>query len=181
MTGEKRQGDGTVEIERKYLIRLPDTKQMRRDGWVLWRIRQTYLNAPPEVSRRVRAVRTAGQTLYTETIKRRINALSCYEEERAISRSAYYRLLREARADSVTLVKERYRFPYAGHMLEVDCYPFWRGTAVLEIELPDERETAQIPDFLTVLQDVTGDPFYKNAALARYLAAHPDAAVPPEG
>ena len=64
-----------LEIERKYLIRLPDEGLLdsladRRD----W-IEQTYLTAEKGTTERVRARRSpGGRTQYTHTAKRRISA-----------------------------------------------------------------------------------------------------------
>ncbi len=43
-----------------------------------------------------------------------------------------------AAREGVTLRKTRWCMLYAGRVLEIDVYPFWEHTAVLEIELPDD-------------------------------------------
>ena len=57
--------------------------------------------------------------------------------------------------------------PYRGKLLEVDLYPFWQDRAILEVELASEDETFALPDYLTVITEVTGDRRYKNVQLAR--------------
>lgn len=163
------------ETERKYLIRMP-AHDLLAQGEV-WEIRQTYLRAQTG-SRRVRAVTTAGATRYFETSKQRISILTAHEEEREIDEATYRAYLTEALPDSAEVVKTRYRIPYAGHMLEIDVYPFWSEVAVLEIELTDERDTTPVPPTLSVLREVTAEPLYKNTNIARFLYAHPHEPLP---
>ena len=86
-----------LEIERKYLIRLPDeglldSLAVRRD----W-IEQTYLTAGEGVTERVRARRSpGGETQYTHTVKKRRSALTREEREDAIGEADYASLLRRA-------------------------------------------------------------------------------------
>lgn len=164
-----------IETERKYLIRLPEEAFLARGE--KWEITQTYLTAA-HGNRRVREVKTDEGTKYIYTEKHRLSVLSCREEEREITRDAYLALLAEARADSAPIQKTRYRIPYGGHMLEIDRFPFWSDTALLEVELDGENDPFSLPETVTVLREVTGDPLYKNTNIARYLKAHPDEALP---
>lgn len=56
-----------------------------------------------------------------------------------------------------------------GRVLEIDVYPFWEHTAVLEIELPDEGAPVSIPPQIRVLREVTADRRLKNAVLAQRI------------
>lgn len=164
-----------METERKYLIRMPARELLARGE--VWEIRQTYLRAQTG-SRRVRAVTTAGATRYFETRKQRISPLTAHEVEREIDEPTYRALLAEALPDSAEVVKTRYRIPCAGHILEIDVYPFWSEVAVLEIELNDEQDTMPVPPPLSVLREVTAEPLYKNTSIARFLYAHPGEPLP---
>ena len=57
-------------------------------------------------------------------------------------------------------------------------YPFWRDTAVLEVELAEEGERAELPPELTILREVTEEPLYKNTNIARFLKEHPGEPLP---
>ena len=46
-------------------------------------------------------------------------------------------------------------------------YPFWKDRAILEIELADEDEKIDFPEFIKVIKEVTDDERYKNASLAQ--------------
>lgn len=166
---------GGRETERKYLIRMPGASLLT--GGEVWEIRQTYLVAG-RGNRRVRAVVCRGETRYFYTEKERVSVLTSIEREREIDGDAYRAYLSEARPDSAEVVKTRYRIPYAGHTLEIDVYPFWRDTAVLEVELAEEGEQVTLPPWVTVLREVTAEPLYKNTNIARFLKNHPGEPLP---
>ena len=158
-----------IECERKFLIRMPDVAELCRLGAEKSEITQTYLDAPEGVTRRVRCRTFAKKTVYTQTTKRRLTAESAEEDEREITKKEYEALAKEKKAGTVPITKTRYTLPYEGHLLEFDVYPFWEKQAVLEIELEDEDTPYAIPDFVTVLREVTADYAYKNARLAQQV------------
>ncbi len=168
-----------LEIERKYLIRLPeegllDAIASRRD----W-IEQTYLLGEAGTTERVRSRRApGGAPVYTHTVKRRLSALSREEREAEIGEAEYLALLRRADPALECIRKTRWCVPWEGHTLEIDRFPFWTDRAILEIELRSEDEAAGLPDWLEVLREVTEDPRYTNRALA---AAVPYEALPGSG
>lgn len=157
-----------IEIERKYLIRMPDEAQLATlPGCEIWEIDQTYLTDGGDGStRRVRRVCCRGDERFFRTWKWHINEMSNREEEEQISRERYVALLREADTNLKTIHKRRYRIPYAGQMLEVDIYAFWQDRATLEVELSDEKQTVCFPEYLQLVRELTGERAYKN----RYLA-----------
>ena len=160
-----------LEIERKYLIRYPDAALLaRQPGTEVWQIVQTYLtDGPGFQTRRVRKIVSDGRTRYFRTFKSHVSALASLEDEAEISANEYERYINEADCMRQPILKTRYRIPHAGHILEVDIYPFWKDRAVLEIELDAEDEDADIPDYLNIIRDVTGEREYKNSQLARYI------------
>ena len=157
------------EIERKYLIRMPDVEALRAlPGCQEWDITQIYLtDGEGGQTRRVRRVIEAGQTRYYRTFKRRLTDLSSAEDEGEITREVFDRLCLERDRGRVPILKTRFRVPYRGHVLEYDVYPFWSDRAILEIELESEDETADIPPEVKVIRDVTGEKAYKNRQLAK--------------
>lgn len=155
------------EIERKYLIVRPEDTVLARHSVQRWEILQIYLRAEAGVTARIRQVIEGEETRYYYTEKRRINDVAAEELEREITDVEYLRLFRRVDTALKPIRKCRWRIPHAGHVLEVDIYPFWEKTAVLEIEFADESESAEIPAWITVLKDVTADHRYKNVSLAR--------------
>ena len=158
------------EIEMKYLIAMPDEAMLANmDGCKVWEIEQIYLTAEPGTTRRVRRVLEDGEERYYKTFKRRISVLTAQEDEGLISREEYEGYCAERNPQLNAILKRRYRIPYAGQILEFDVYPFWTDRAVLEIELDSEEQQTLIPEWVTVLRDVTADFRYKNVALANEI------------
>ena len=109
------------------------------------------------------------QECYKFTEKIRLSTLSAIENEKEISKGEYDILLSEADADKVPIEKTRYSFSYDKHIVEIDIYPFWHDRAILEIELASESEEYSIPSFISVIKNVSDDPRYKNARLAKSI------------
>ena len=164
-----------LEIERKYLIRLPDVAALAAmPGCVIWDVEQTYLNRGADgSSRRVRRIEVGGAVKYLFTSKRRVDAMSCEETEGEISPEEFAALEKQADPERRPVAKRRYRIPYEGQLLEVDVYRFWSDRATLEIELKDEGQPVKLPDWLHVIREVTGEDAYKNLNLALHVPMEP--------
>ncbi len=168
-----------VETERKYLIRFPDLAYLETlDGCRVMAMVQTYLERlqeEPEVERRVRSITFMpnGGTVYIYTEKRPRGYLSRFEDEREVTREEYERLRKEDGYSE--LVKTRYAFPFAGHVMEIDVYPpeiggdAMDGYAILEVEMDTPDEKVEFPEFLEILREVTDEKKYHNKTLAKKL------------
>lgn len=159
--------DIPYEIERKFLIRMPD---------LLWlasvaersHIRQTYLlNERKGTSERVRSRAAQGRTVYTHTQKTHVSDMRRIEVEREIGQSEYERLLLKADPERKPIEKDRYCLRSGDYLYEIDIYPFWNEQAILEIELTDESQSFPWPEGIVCLREVTDDRRYTNSALAR--------------
>ena len=157
-----------IETERKYLIRMPDERMLSAiDGCEIWEIEQIYLqDGPNGETRRIRSVLTGGVKKCFRTEKKRVSALSSIENEGEISEEIYAELKKEANHALNAIYKRRYRIPYGGQLLEVDVYAFWNDRATLEIELPGEDADVNIPEWIDIIRDVSGEAEYKNRCLA---------------
>lgn len=154
-----------VEIERKFLIKRPTFEQLKDHECVKSQIVQTYLKRnDPEVERRVRQRGIDGEYSYYYTEKKVKTKCSRDEVERKITKDEYLTFLTEGVA---TLRKDRYCFFYENLYFELDIYPDWEDEAILEIELTEECQEIKIPDWITVIKEVTGDAKYTNANLAK--------------
>lgn len=160
-----------LEIERKYLIRMPDAAQLEAmPGCEIWDIVQTYLYDGEDAStRRVRSITTKDGVQYIHTVKHRLSELSHREWEQEVSREDYERLLQDANPALNAIDKRRYRIPYAGQLLEIDIYSFWQDRATLEIELESEAQQVALPDWLEIVRELTGEAAYKNRFLAERI------------
>lgn len=159
-----------LEIEKKYMIAMPDTAFLRTlPGCEQWEIEQIYLIAPKGETRRIRRVHQNGETRWYKTFKRRVSNMSCEEDEGMIAQEEYECYRREADPQCRPIEKVRYRVPYQGQTLEFDVYPFWNDRAVLEIELESETQQPHIPEWVQVLADLTGNFRYSNYSLAKEI------------
>ena len=128
----------SLEIERKFLIEMPDRTLLDRCP-VRWEMWQTYLLSRPGVSARVR--RRVGETeQFFHTEKQRLTDRTCVEREREIDAREYEALLAQRDPARVTIHKVRYCVPEGGLVFEIDVYPFWRRLAVMEVELQREEQ-----------------------------------------
>lgn len=163
-----------LEIERKFLIRMPSVPTLLAAGARVWEIKQTYLTAPRGLSRRVREIREAGVARYIYTEKIRLSPTTAEERECELTEAAYTARLAERDPDRRTVEKTRYLLPCGdGHTAEVDIYSFWDDRATVEVELSREDEAFTLPACLSVVREITADKRYKNAALARKLPDDP--------
>ncbi len=157
-----------IEIERKFRLRAgPAADVLAAHGAVARRIEQTYLVAP-EGNRRVRRiVLPDGEVRFRLTEKRQIAAFSFHEDERAIVAREYERLLAEADPGRRMIRKVRHVVPHGDQQLEIDVFEEPAGLCVLEVELASEAEAVILPDWIGEWREVTGEPAYFNASLAR--------------
>ena len=160
---------GNRETEVKLLIKFPaDFLDNHRDIEKS-EIVQTYLESPVGVTARIRKRVYSDKTLYYKTEKIRLTKLTAIENEGEISEEEYQKCLESEDKNRRPIIKTRYCYPYDGHIIEIDVYPFWQDRAIMEIELSDESEEYSIPDEITVIKDVSADKRYKNASLAKEI------------
>lgn len=159
------------EIERKFLIEYPDVAKLEEmPNCKRIEIMQTYLNAPEGDEVRVRQRGADGHFVYIKTTKRNISDVKRLEIEKRISQDEYLRLLMDADITKHPIRKTRYCLTWNNQYFEIDVYPFSKEHAIVEIELTNENDEIVFPDFLRVICEVTNDPAYKNASLAKTLS-----------
>jgi CYTH domain-containing protein len=166
-----------LEIEHKLLLRrVPGADELRAAGARPTEIEQIYLSDPPDGgSRRVRRERDpdTGEVTRTYTRKLRLRAGVRDEQEDEIDEARFEELLQERDGVSAPIRKTRWRLASPQGTLEIDVFSDFQ-LCVVELEVKDEETLAtglELPAFLEVARDVTNDPEYTNAALARRLAA----------
>ena len=154
-----------LEIERKYLIWMPDEERLRSlDGCEVWQIRQEYLT---DGKGRIREIRTANGVHYILTEKKRISDVVREEAERELTKEEFDSLKRSVDPAFAPICKTRYRIPVGELLAEVDIFSFWKDRAIVEFELPSEDVHPRIPDWLTLIREVTDDRRYTNKNLAQ--------------
>lgn len=88
------------------------------------------------------------------------------EDERVIDGQEYLRLLKRKRADQIVIEKCRRKFVWDDWTWELDTFRSPAGIVLLELELPSLDITVTPPPWLTVIEEVTGDPKWTNTWLA---------------
>jgi len=156
------------ETERKYLIEYPDVAWLEsHPSCRRVEIIQTYLKSDDGSEIRVRQRGVDGHYIYYMTTKRPVSDTTRVEIERRLSKDEYLRCLMDADPACRPIRKTRYCLTYENQYFEIDLYPFWQDRAIVEIELRDENLPVHFPGQLKVLREVTSEPEYRNAALAR--------------
>lgn len=157
-----------VEIERKYIIKMPDLNLLSEmESYTVSEIEQIYLESPTGITHRIRRRTYTDRAEYTETKKVRIDKSSAYEDERAITEAEYSSLCKKRAKDSTPLKKVRHTFRYSGQIFEVDIYPDWTCTCIMETELPSRDTVVDMPPFIQIVCEVTGKREYSNASMSR--------------
>lgn len=159
-----------VEIERKFLIKYPTEKTINSiKECSSVEISQCYVS-DENGKFRVRKRGKNGEYIYIKTEKTKISEIRRIESERRITQSEYESAIKGKKV----LSKRRYMFLYNNKYFELDIFPFWQDKALLEIELKDENEQFDLPDFLNITKEVTYDPKYKNSHIAKLYATPAD-------
>ena len=157
-----------IEIERKYIIKMPSFDILeKQEGYSCSEIVQTYLKSLDGVTRRVRKRSSNNRTRYIETLKVRIDNMSSTETEEELTEQEYLLRLSDSAPDATPIIKNRHVFLYKGQFFEIDVYPQWTKTAVMETELESREKSVEIPDFIEIISEVTGDKSYSNASMSR--------------
>ncbi len=131
------------------------------------KISQTYLGFKRNgFGDRVRKMTINGKSKYFYTSKKSLSDMTRIEIEKEIAPKEYYDLLKSNRQRK-SLFKTRYIVYMNNLKYEIDIFPFWKETAILEIELVYEKQKYIIPDFIEIIGDVTGNRDYSNSSLVK--------------
>ena len=157
-----------IEIERKYLLKArPDFHNPILKSAQKIFIEQMYLiSDDPTKEVRIRKRSQNGSNMYYQTVKTRIDELERYETEFSITEKEYYNLALARDASKNIILKERHCFVYKEQYFELDIFISPSNLNILEIELTDRNEKVEIPKFLSVRREVTGDKQFTNFKIA---------------
>ncbi len=153
-----------IEAERKFLVEivgeLPECRELE--------ITQTYLKEKDGLEPRIRKREENGKYVYFLTTKRFVSVNERVEIEREITQAEYDSLIAEANPAKRPIHKRRHCFEWDGRYLELDTFlepP--RPHHLLEIEHVSMDDEISFPPFLKVLKEVTDDPEWYNANIAK--------------
>ena len=171
-----------VELEHKYLLRPPlpgvldGAAALGHGRWLT--LTQTYLPAEAGSERRVRRTiygnvdgqgaggNASSRATYVETVKSSEAGLARSEIETAITAQRYAELVAEAGPPAPRIEKQRWVGVGGLCRVEVDHISYPYDLWLAEVEVLDASDAVLLPSFLDVVREVTGDPAYKNRALA---------------
>ncbi len=157
-----------VEIERKYIIKMPDFSTISaQDCYTRSEILQIYLPSAGSETHRIRRRIFDDKTVYTETRKIRLDKMSATEIEGEIGEEEFDFFAKNPLTGYTPIEKTRHTFIYRGQLFEIDVYPQWINTAIMETELPDREKLVDFPEFIEIICEVTGDKSYSNAGMSR--------------
>ncbi len=155
------------EIERKFLVRFPDLAWLEGlDACERVEISQHYLRSDPDEEIRIRRRGSGESSLYYLTEKRISDGHTVLRMQRRLTEGEYHMLLVQADPKRREICKTRYCLTYENQYFEIDIFPCWDDQALVEIELSSEDTPVHFPPELQILREVTGDPRYRNAAIA---------------
>ena len=160
-----------LEIERKFLIKYPDTAELSDKGkYAGEEIEQVYLE-DADGHFRIRRRGEDGEYIYFLTRKKQVSPVTRIEIEEHITEDEYKNYVCGAGNSGRKVSKTRYCFVYEGHYFELDVFPFWKDRALLEIELRYEDEEVKMPPQFEIIREVTEEEEYKNSKIAAMVSA----------
>ena len=157
-----------AEIDRKYLIEIPDFNVISSIHFTEVHIMQTYLkSARNNVELRLRQICQNDVFSYYLTEKVDLgDGSKRIETERKISEREYISYLSQMDPLAKPIVKKRICFVYKNQCFKVDIFDFSDKHALLEVDCTHD-ESVEIPYFIHVAREVTENPFYRNYNLSQ--------------
>lgn len=159
-----------LEIERKFIIKMPKVETLElMPGFTASEILQIYLeNTKEGATHRIRRRTYRGKpSEYTENTKKRVDGMSVIEWETEITAAKFKALSAKMEQGTTPLYKTRYTLDFAGKIIEIDVYPKWKKSCVMEVELSKRDEELVFPTFIKIIKEVTGDKGYSNHSMAK--------------
>ena len=148
----------SIEIERKFLLKV-FPEDVKSPGV---HMRQAYLSTGPPATIRIRIT----TNLALITLKQATKGLARYEFEYPVPLHDAETMLNNHMYLGNIIEKTRYEATYAGLVWEIDIFAGSNeGLKIVEVELKSEDQKVILPPWVGM--EVTGDPRYYNANLAR--------------
>jgi CYTH domain-containing protein len=157
--------------ERKFLVReSPEPAAFPARSEVI-EIEQTYLITTDGSESRVRRRGQGGASIYSHSVKKGRGPGDRIQVERMITAREYLSFLSQADPASRPVRKLRRVFLYSGQYCELDTFlsPS-AGLQVLEVEVDDLAASVELPPFVQIDREVTGEKRYSNWWIAQSAA-----------
>ncbi len=152
------------ETQRYFLVELTGELPETTDS----EITQTYLKSDKNSTVRIRKRGWDGSYVYTLRTKTQVSETECIETERKITPYQYVTMLQQADTSRQTIRKLRKNFVWEKQYFELDTFLDRDDDLnILEIAGMKEGDDIHFPPFIKVIKEVTGDPDYFNASIAK--------------
>lgn len=154
----------SIRNQRKYLVDDVDVEKISYATKVV--ITQDYLKEENNLEYRVRSVDQEGDISYHYQVQKKLtDGTKEIISESLISEREYLRYL-ENKSDSFeTIVKSRYSFVYNKQYYKLDVFD--DGLMILEVNVTKENPVVELPNFLSVVEEVTNNQEYSNITISR--------------
>ncbi len=165
-------GEGTpVEKFNKYLIEVNEDvleKMRAEDNYSTSHIIQHYLLSDNDgTERRIRSRERDGDVMYTYSEASYLANNERVKTDMVLTERQYKDYFHQVDPNLNVIDKTRHSFLNDGIFYKLDVFDFDTGKGILSIDQPTDGRTVNIPDYISVIKDVTGDKNYKNYYLAR--------------
>lgn len=159
-----------IEIERKFLVKIVDVDILAFCQHRKIEIEQFYLNSTSGEELRLRKRGYDGSYSYFLTKKiKTANPMVRFETEKIISHYDFLVMSENADKSKSIIKKDRICFLHNNQYFELDFFRSpkrLKDLILLEIELTEQNDKVEIPDWIQIEKEVTGDPEYSNFNLA---------------
>ena len=82
--------------------------------------------------------------------------------------TAYVKDVAKAAAATTAVV------PTADVTAEIDIYPNWKRTCIMETELPSKEHSVTFPPYIRIIKEVTGEKQYSNVSMSHSFPSEID-------
>lgn len=164
-------GEGApVEKFRKYLIEVNDeilNKMAAEANYSTAHIVQHYLLGENGYERRIRSRQRGEDIMYSYSEANYLSTNERIKVDKVLTERQYKDYIHQVDPDLNVIDKMRYSFIYKDVFFKLDVFDFDTGKGILSIDQPSEGRSVELPEYVTVIKDVTGDVNYKNYYLAK--------------
>ncbi len=167
-----------IDVYKRYLVKMPDIEMLEKNfNSKKIDVLRTYLvNKDNSNERSVVQRGHDGEYAFYYMEKKHFKGYDKIEVERKLTNLSEYNelIIKEADRSLTPIKKTRYCFMWDNKYYELDILPQWTDRAILKIqytkqEKKQENSTADVPNFLTVIEEITNDKSYTNYSLAHNI------------
>ncbi|MBQ6479154.1 MAG: AAA family ATPase [Erysipelotrichaceae bacterium] len=164
-------GEGKpVERFNKYLIDVDENviRQLAKEAnYSTSHIVQHYLVGNDNYERRIRRREKDGDILYSYSQAHYLSSNERIKTDQVLTERQYRDYFYEIDPKLNIIDKERHSFIYKDIFFKLDIFHFDKSKGILSFESAADAEDIELPDYIHVVKNVTGDINYKNYYLAK--------------